>query len=171
MNNFFKKWQQKTQERNGVLLLQDEAKRVFKSLRFIKPNKLNEAANIHHHTFFNQFSCLQCANCCKGIPPIVNETDAVRIAKYLRMKVLEFRESYTRLDEDGDRVMMPNPCAFLESDNSCRIYTVRPKACREYPHTDSADFSKHIAIHIANAGYCPAVAHLVSELDKRFKRV
>lgn len=28
------------------------------------------------------------------------------------------------------------PCPLLGRDNYCAVYADRPKACREYPHTD-----------------------------------
>lgn len=43
---------------------------------------------------------------------------------------------YLRVDEDNDKVFKSMPCPFLGEDNLCSIYDIRPKACREFPHTD-----------------------------------
>ncbi|MEZ5067203.1 MAG: YkgJ family cysteine cluster protein [Bacteroidia bacterium] len=32
-------------------------------------------------------------------------------------------------------VLKKSPCPFLLDDNHCSIYSIRPQACREYPHT------------------------------------
>ena len=57
------------------------------------------------------------------------------MAKYLKVKEGDFFATYLRVDEDGDTVMKALPCP-LGADNYCSVYPARPKACREYPHTD-----------------------------------
>ncbi len=121
-----------------------------------------EAANLHRETFAS-LDCLTCANCCKTIPPIVNRTDASRIARHLKIAERTFYQQYLRIDEDGDTVMNTSPCPFLMPDNHCRIYDQRPKACRAYPHTDE-NFSKHLDLHLRNTIHCPAVFRIMEKL-------
>ena len=121
-----------------------------------------EAANLHEQTCA-KLDCLSCANCCKSIPPIVNRTDATRIARHLKMPEGTFYQQYLVTDEDGDTVMNASPCPFLLTDNRCEIYEQRPKACRAYPHTDQ-DFSKHLDLHVRNVQYCPAVFTIMEQL-------
>ncbi len=52
------------------------------------------------------------------------------------MKLSAFEDLFLEVDEDGDKVFKAMPCPFLGDDNLCSIYDVRPKACREFPHTD-----------------------------------
>ena len=52
------------------------------------------------------------------------------------MKLPAFEAEFLQVDEDGDKVFKSMPCPFLGGDNLCSIYDVRPKACREFPHTD-----------------------------------
>ncbi len=33
-------------------------------------------------------------------------------------------------------VLKSSACVFLSNENKCEIYDFRPKACKEYPHTD-----------------------------------
>ena len=55
---------------------------------------------------------------------------------HIKMKVAAFTEQYLERDEDDFMVLKTAPCSFLdESDNTCFIYDVRPKACSEYPHS------------------------------------
>jgi len=129
-----------------------------------KDKKLNSLADDLHEEVFEEIDCLDCANCCTSIPPIINETDVKRAAKFLGMKPSEFKDQYVRVDEDLDMVMKTSPCPFLESDNKCFIYEGRPRACREYPHTDNHEFLKHLKLHKPNAKYCPAVFHILKRM-------
>ena len=52
----------------------------------------------------------------------------------------EFETMYLLRDVDGDTVMNQSPCPFLLEDNRCRIYEIRPVACRAYPHSGDLDF-------------------------------
>ena len=134
------------------------------TLRRWNEKKLNQIADDLHHEVFRSINCLDCGNCCKTIPPIVNDTDVKRIAKQLRIKPNDFKTIYTTIDEDGDTVMNQTPCPFLGTDNYCSIYEVRPKACREYPHTGDLTFWKNTRLHADNAAVCPAVFHLLERL-------
>ncbi len=145
-----------------------ENKKLIKKLSKLKNKKLNEATEGLHDKIFEKIDCLDCANCCKSIPPIINETDSRRIAKYLGMKVTEFKDKYVTFDEDMDMVMNQSPCPFLEADNKCLIYEYRPKACREYPHTEDYEFTNHLKLHAINVHYCPAVFHILEELKTKF---
>jgi hypothetical protein len=75
------------------------------------------------------------------------------------------------MDEDGDIVFKKSPCVFLGKDNHCEIYDVRPKACRQFPHTDDDQFLKNLNLHQQNVNYCPAVSNILDRLkqaiDKR----
>ncbi|MGB1206700.1 MAG: YkgJ family cysteine cluster protein [Chitinophagales bacterium] len=136
-----------------------------------KKNKrkgLDEIANKMHKEVFKKVSCLDCANCCSTIPPIVTATDSKRIAKHLGMKLVTFKEEYIVEDEDGDMVINQTPCPFLESDKTCYIYDVRPKACQQYPHTDNSDFVQNLHLHAQNAQYCPAVFHILEKMKANF---
>lgn len=74
---------------------------------------------------------------------------------------------YVIFDEDDDMVINSSPCPFLGSDNYCSIYEARPKACREYPHTDEGTFSRNLRLHQPNAHYCPAVFHILEEMERK----
>jgi uncharacterized protein len=142
-------------------------KKLAIKLKRVNEKKLNQLADDVHEQIFEQLDCLDCANCCKTIPPIINETDIRRVAKHLGMKVTSFKELYVKYDEDMDLVMKCSPCPFLQSDNKCEIYEFRPKACREYPHTGDFDFSKNLKLHPINSKYCPAVFHILEEISAK----
>jgi len=140
-------------------------KKLKKKLKRERGKSLDRFATEMDKAVFEEIDCLDCANCCKGIPPIVNKTDAQRIAKKLGLSTAAFSEKHLTVDEDGDTVMNQSPCPFLLEDNKCSIYEFRPKACREYPHT-ATDFSAHIDYHITNAAYCPATFHILERIEQ-----
>ena len=147
-------------------IISDKSKISFllNDIKSHKHKNTNQFADEIHQKIFKKLDCLDCANCCKSIPPILNRTDANRIAKHLKISESEFYQKYLMTDEDGDTVFKTSPCVFLLEDNKCSIYEVRPIACREYPHTDHRQFTSNFKIHKPNANYCPAVYYIVLEL-------
>ena len=66
-----------------------------------------------------------------------------------------------------DYVLQTVPCTFLGEDNSCSIYEVRPKACREYPHTNRIKQHQILNLTEKNVEVCPAVYNIVEKLKKK----
>lgn len=83
------------------------------------------------------------------------------------MKSQRFIEQYLRIDEDQDYVLKSVPCTFLDQENYCMIYDVRPKACREFPHTDRKKFQQIASLTLQNVAICPAAYKVVEELKKK----
>jgi len=122
-----------------------------------------------HDEVFSQTNCLQCANCCKSYPPLLKAPDIRRIAKHTGLSEAEFMSRYLVLDEDDDWVMHSTPCPFLQADNLCAIYAVRPAACREYPHTNRKKLYQIKDITMQNAEICPAVAPILERMAQNLK--
>jgi Fe-S-cluster containining protein len=64
-------------------------------------------------------------------------------------------------------MIMSVPCTFLGADNYCSIYEVRPKACREFPHTDRKKFQQISNLTLKNVAICPAAYAIVEAMKKR----
>ena len=122
-----------------------------------------------HDETFAKTDCLSCANCCKTTGPLFTDKDIQRIAKHLRVKPSQFIDEYLRLDEDNDYVLQSVPCTFLDAENYCMIYDVRPKACREFPHTDRKKFQQIAHLTIKNVAICPAAFNIVEAMKSRIK--
>jgi uncharacterized protein len=144
-------------ERNKKLLL---------SLKKKDPRKIDDLFHELHEEVFEEMDCLTCANCCKTTSPIFYDTDIERLAKHLRIKSVEFVDKYLKVDDDGDQVLKTAPCPFLGSDNYCSVYESRPKACREYPHTDRKKMVQIMELTHKNTQICPAVFEIVERLKK-----
>lgn len=145
-----------------------ENKKYFTHLKKRTPKNLDYVMQELHNNEFAQTDCLTCANCCKTTSPIFTDKDIERISKYLKMKVLDFTNYYLERDSDDFMVLQKAPCSFLdETDNTCFIYDVRPKACAEYPHTNRRKFIQITDLTIANTFVCPATYHIVEALKKK----
>lgn len=147
---------------------QKESKKYFANLRKRTPKNLDVVMQDLHNKEFEKTDCLDCGNCCKTTSPIFTDKDIERIAKHLKIKVSKFIETYLQRDEDDFMVLKTAPCSFLdESDNTCFIYDVRPKACAEYPHTNRRKFIGITDLTLANTFICPATYNIVEALKKR----
>ncbi|WP_299486348.1 YkgJ family cysteine cluster protein [uncultured Allomuricauda sp.] len=146
-----------------------ENKKFFAKLKKRPPKKLDYIMRELHDEEFERTDCLTCANCCKTTGPLFTNSDIERIAKHLRLKPSQFIAQYLRVDEENDYVLQQVPCAFLGSDNYCSIYDVRPKACREFPHTDRKKFHQISNITLKNVAICPAAFRIVEEMKRRIK--
>lgn len=150
--------------RRLALEKQKENKAFFAKLKKQTPKNLDDLVHDIHFKTFDKVDCLICANCCKSISPIVTDKDIARISKVLRKKPSALIDEYFRIDEDNDYVFRQTPCPFLLDDNYCDIYESRPKACREYPHTDRKRFFQILNLTLKNISVCPAVYTVVEEL-------
>ena len=120
-----------------------------------------------HDEVFEEIDCLSCANCCRTLGPAIYDKDVERMAKELRMKPSQVLEKYLKKDGDDGYIFQSMPCPFLMPDNYCSIYESRPKACREYPHTDRKKFYQIFTITLKNTYTCPAAYEVVERLKEK----
>jgi Fe-S-cluster containining protein len=141
-------------------------RRFFDKIRNKKVRNLDTAFHKQHDDVFDEVDCLKCANCCKTTSPIFTDNDIDRIAKHLKMRPVELIGKHLHLDADKDYVLNSSPCTFLGADNYCSIYEIRPRACREYPHTDRKNIAGILPLTLENTKVCPAVFEIVDRLKK-----
>jgi Fe-S-cluster containining protein len=163
----------RTPEELLLLVKKDQkaTKAFFQKLKKKKIKNLDEYFHVLHHEAFEHFDCLDCANCCKSISPIITQNDIDRLAKHLKVKAADILKNYLYMDEDGDFVFTQTPCPFLGSDNYCSVYESRPKACREYPHTDRRKMIQILNLTHKNCEVCPVVYEIVEELKVEDKLI
>jgi uncharacterized protein len=152
-----------------VLVKRDEksTKVLLKTLKKKKVTQVDDLFHPLHDDAFSNFDCLTCANCCSSISPIVTEKDIDKLAKHFKLKPAQFIEQYLHIDEDKDYVFNQTPCPFLMTDNFCMVYESRPKACREYPHTDRRKMQQILQLTLKNCEVCPIVFGIIEELKKQ----
>lgn len=87
-----------------------------------------------------RFECTGCGRCCTGDPAKhyveVSREEQKRIYRHLQLEARAFRRQYLETAEDdseGIRLLSSGHCPFLQADNRCAIYSVRPNQCLTYP--------------------------------------
>lgn len=143
---------------------QGQHRRFLSQLKMKPPKNLDKLVKQVHEEVFQEIDCTKCANCCKSLGPLFTEADITRIAKHFKMKLSVFEDLFLEVDEDGDKIFKSMPCPFLGGDNLCDIYDVRPKACREFPHTDRKKIYQINHLTMKNTQICPAAYLFVEKL-------
>ncbi len=148
-------WKQKSQKEQ----------KKFKKFLSKKPDRkvIRKLPDLHEEAFA-EIDCLDCANCCKNHSPRFKTPDIKRIAKFLGLKEGDFTQQYLILDNENDYVLQSSPCTFLNQDNTCQIYEVRPSDCARYPYTDEDVLLKRKHITLKNTIVCPAVYFVLNKL-------
>ena len=150
-----------------ALKVEKSNKQFFKNLKKKQLRELDDVMQALHEDVFDEINCLDCANCCRSLGPRVTDRDIEKISTFLKIKPSNFISQYLRVDEDKDYVFKTMPCPFLDYENYCMIYAYRPKACREYPHTDRKKAFQIHSLTIRNTRTCPAVYHILERLKLR----
>jgi Fe-S-cluster containining protein len=158
MNELLKHLPQRAKDKHNA------NKKFFAKLKKKPPKNLDAVMQQLHVEEFQQTDCLKCANCCKTTGPLFTDKDIERISKHFKMKPQQFIDTYLQIDEDKDYVLQSVPCTFLGADNYCSIYEVRPKACREFPHTDRKKFQQISNLTLKNVAICPAAFNIVERM-------
>ena len=83
-----------------------------------------------------EHKCIGCGRCCHCSPIVVSPKDIKVMAFHLGMDPREFKRQYTEVYPGKPGIShfkQENPCAFLDENNRCKIYSARPDICRTYP--------------------------------------
>ena len=139
----------------------------LRRLRNKNPKKLDYIFAEIHQAVFEKYDCLACGNCCRTLGPRFLDRDIERISAFMTMHPKTFRLQYLAVDEDNEYVLQKLPCRFIMDDNSCFIYDKRPKACEDFPHTDSRNMRGKLMLTHKNLGVCPAVLEIVEIIRER----
>ena len=162
MKDLIKEWEENSERKQEV---------TFDFLNWLKwnkdPDQVDRIAQESHEEVFSQIDCTKCANCCKTISPQVSKTAIKRISSFLGIKENEFIEKYLQKDNENKFEMNALPCPFLK-DDKCSIYEIRPKDCRDFPHTNKKEFPTRRYMHTGNIEVCPAVYHILETMKNRF---
>lgn len=115
------------------------------------------------------FDCTACANCCKGISPLLDGEDVERLARGLGMTAERVISEYLKKDEEYDGwVFRRMPCPLM-NDNICSCYEHRPHDCASYPHLHKDRFVSRASNMIANTAVCPIVFSVFERLKDEFR--
>ncbi len=134
-------------------------------IRKLNSQKADKLFHDLHHKEFKKIDCLKCANCCKTLGPRLKDADIEKLSKHLKIKPSEFFSKYLKIDDDNDYVFQSMPCPFLAGDNFCLVYNSRPKACKEYPHTNQKNILGILNVCLKNTQICPIVFLIFKKLE------
>ena len=136
----------------------------LKQIRKVNNEEFYNKLSLTHQKVFEKTDCLSCANCCKSSPPLISNNDINRISKHLNISTKQFNKLYVLTDVNGEKSFNLVPCRFLNADNTCSIYEIRPEACRRFPHTDEKEYQQRVGINLANTLICPAASQILLKL-------
>jgi hypothetical protein len=110
-----------------------------------------------------RFHCTGCGQCCSGDPDyyvFLTERESEAIRRHLGVTLRWFKRRYLRRTPQDELVINNQGggrCVFLDKDQRCRIYGVRPLQCRTYPFWPEVVNSR--AMWRAEAGRCEGIDH------------
>ncbi len=90
-------------------------------------------------TSATSFACLRCGACCRWPGSVLLEpADIAAAASFLGLSEPEFIRRHAALARNRAQLTLQEAfdgaCEFLDGDGRCRIYPVRPRQCRDFPH-------------------------------------
>lgn len=160
-----KKFDRKAQKKKGKLI------KFLKKLDKIVPEDFDTLVAETDKAVWQDVDCLECANCCKTMTPTYSTKDIKRIAAHFSITPKQFKEKWLYQEEEtGDWMNTSTPCQFLQKDNKCSIYEIRPSDCAGFPHHHKKEFDLYNDTYIGNVERCPATYELVNRLRKRVEK-
>ncbi len=140
-------------------------RRFLTKLEKRNPKQLDQIVEGVSKAVWKEVNCLACANCCKTMTPTYTQKDMRRIANHLDMSVAAFKQKWLYKDKSGDWMNVKTPCQFLQKDNTCSIYAVRPRDCSGFPYL-TIKMIDYVHVHKQNVEYCPATFTMVEKIEK-----
>jgi Fe-S-cluster containining protein len=117
--------------------------------------------------------CRRCGNCCRSYYVPIDIESLPEIAEIMGEPIYSIQD---RLNECLERYRKGSPgdCCFL-AESSCRIHTVKPEACRQFPSfTDAAagsvDCPAHKEHKIIERGLCSEYREFQIRLPSSLKK-
>jgi Fe-S-cluster containining protein len=121
------------------------------------------AAEVERH-----IDCTQCANCCRELSVSVSAGEIEEIARFLDMTPGEVARQCTSIESERVLATRDGACIFLYG-NLCMIYEVRPRPCREFPHSDlhNQTLGGRMPSQLRRAEVCPIVFNTIEAYKRR----
>ena len=131
------------------------------------PKALHKMADYADKEVWQEIDCLTCGHCCKTMTPTFSPKDIKRIAEYLNLTPLAFKEKWlVFVIKDNDWQNKKQPCQFFNlKDKKCTIYPVRPADCAGFPHLTKKKVTDYLHVHRQNIQHCPATYKWVEKMQ------
>jgi Fe-S-cluster containining protein len=90
--------------------------------------------------------CNRCGFCCISTYPEMSQEEISRLAKYFKMKIIDFVHVHCTENPVTGMTALKRPCPFFKKDDKgddkglsiCTIYKVRPETCKEFPFANDS---------------------------------
>lgn len=101
----------------------------------------------------NKYDCSKCPGYCCSYPRIeVTDSDLERLAKHLKLGVLETARKHTKMYDKDERILRRQKdeiygtiCGFFDTEaRRCTVYEGRPDVCRDYPNKTKCGYFEFI---------------------------
>ncbi len=119
--------------------------------------------------YAGKWTCIRCGKCCSELDVPVTYEEELRFRRF--GKVLFRKKVGVYLRKVNGR------CIFLDENNVCRIYPIRPEACRRYPfyirEKGCSDASFHVGgkvVYVYIDPSCPGIGR-GAEIEKAVEDV
>lgn len=153
-------------KKNPYISKSMDYKKKLRRLKRLSDQELDKKFEIENEKAFEKIDCLSCANCCKTKGPTFSKKDINRIAKSKNLSPQDFSDKHLKINEDGNYVLNQTPCVFLEADNKCGIYEIRPEACASYPHINTRNISQLFPYFETHVSTCPIIEEVIREVKE-----
>ena len=141
-------------------------KKKLRRLKRLSDQELDQRFEIENEKAFKKIDCLSCANCCITKGPTFSKKDINRIAKHQNLSPQEFSDKHLKINKDGNYALNQTPCLFLEADNKCGIYDIRPEPCASYPYLNKRNVSQLFPYFEAHVSTCLIVEEVIREVKE-----
>ncbi len=126
--------------------------------------ELDAIVHRHYDDVASRIDCCACGNCCREALPILQPSDASRLASGLRLSDTQVADRFLVSGEEQNTFTFnKKPCPLL-SDNRCTAYASRPDDCRSFPHLHKDEFVFRLIQAVENCSICPIVFNVFERL-------
>lgn len=126
--------------------------------------------NMCQKVFYHYGSCKDCDHkiCCTADAPVVFNHEIEKIAKHIGMNVKKFKKKHIiKLNLPILNRRLRTPCIFLNDNRQCKIYNIRPKACRGFPFEVTVEMG---IIRMESIYLCPIATLIHSEFNEFYDK-
>jgi hypothetical protein len=141
-------------------------KYVLHGLKEVTPDMKNDLDLAYDicMSYKDDFPCEMCGRCCRQPNIIIRPEEVDRISFASKIPLHEFISGYIVRTTDGRLLFSKtDPCAFLDTDNRCRIWKDRPEICRDFPYAVSMFMSR---VYIALTDDDADIIELIDYMDE-----
>ncbi len=146
---------------------QDCRFRAYIKLSNLSNAKLDSIVQESTEQVWKQIDCTKCANCCKVLQVVIDDSDIKRLAARVKSSIKAFESKYVSVGRDKVKYFKGQPCPFLGDDNKCQVYEDRPTACHDFPYLHKEDFRSRSLMMLSNLEICPIVFNVWADLKEK----